>query len=150
VEAVNKHTTVFKPTVNDLANDVKIGTVDAAIVWDATVKQYAEMVAVPEAWRGILTAGTLARARALGGFGPILVFSWAMRMRTEVLPTTVWLELSGGEHRGGGRDDAGDGAMISVKDLWGGSEQRGGEGRRCCRSPCTRECRGDIHISILF
>jgi len=28
---------VFKPTVNDIATDVKIGTVDAAIVWDSTV-----------------------------------------------------------------------------------------------------------------
>lgn len=28
---------VFKPTVNEIANDVRIGTVDAAIVWDSTV-----------------------------------------------------------------------------------------------------------------
>lgn len=52
------------------------------------------MVALPEARRGILTAGTLAWARALGEFGPILIFSGATRMRTEVLPTTVFLELS--------------------------------------------------------
>lgn len=30
---------VFKPTVNDIAGDVKIGTIDAAIVWDSTVRQ---------------------------------------------------------------------------------------------------------------
>jgi len=53
-------------------------------------------VALPEARRGILTAGTLAWARAMGEFGPILVFSGATRMRTEVLPTTVFLELSVG------------------------------------------------------
>jgi len=41
-----------------------------------------------------LTAGTLAWARALGEFGPILIFSGATRLRTEVLPTTVFLELS--------------------------------------------------------
>ena len=41
-----------------------------------------------------MTAGTLAWARSLGEFGPILVFSGATRMRTEVLPTTVFLELS--------------------------------------------------------
>jgi len=35
-------------------------------------------------------------ARALGEFGPILVFSGATRMKTEVLPTTVFLELSVG------------------------------------------------------
>ncbi len=51
-------------------------------------------VVIPEAKRGILTAGTLAWARALGEFGPILVFSGATRMKTEVLPTTVFLELS--------------------------------------------------------
>jgi molybdate transport system permease protein len=54
------------------------------------------MVVFPEARRGLLTAGTLAWARALGEFGPILVFSGATRMRTEVLPTTVFLELSVG------------------------------------------------------
>ena len=52
------------------------------------------LVALPEARRGILTAATLAWARALGEFGPILIFSGATRMRTEVLPTTVFLELS--------------------------------------------------------
>jgi len=52
------------------------------------------MVALPEARRGMLTAATLAWARALGEFGPILVFSGATRMRTEVLPTSVFLELS--------------------------------------------------------
>jgi molybdate transport system permease protein len=51
-------------------------------------------VAFPQARRGLLTAATLAWARSLGEFGPILVFSGATRMRTEVLPTTVFLELS--------------------------------------------------------
>jgi molybdate transport system permease protein len=54
------------------------------------------MVAKPEARRGIFTAATLAWARALGEFGPILVFSGATRLRTEVLPTSVFLELSSG------------------------------------------------------
>jgi molybdate transport system permease protein len=53
-------------------------------------------VVLPSARHGILTAATLAWARALGEFGPILVFSGATRMRTEVLPTTVFLELSVG------------------------------------------------------
>ena len=53
-------------------------------------------VAVPEAWRGLVSAGTLAWARALGEFGPILIFAGATRMRTEVLSTTVFLELSVG------------------------------------------------------
>jgi len=54
------------------------------------------MVVFPEARRGLLTAATLAWARALGEFGPILIFSGATRMRTEVLPTSVFLELSVG------------------------------------------------------
>ena len=53
-------------------------------------------IVIPAAMRGILTAGTLAWARALGEFGPILIFSGATRMKTEVLPTTVFLELSVG------------------------------------------------------
>ena len=53
-------------------------------------------VVLPEAWRGVVTAGTLAWARSLGEFGPVLVFSGATRLRTEVLPTTVFLELSVG------------------------------------------------------
>lgn len=53
-------------------------------------------VVLPEARRGLLTAATLAWARSLGEFGPILVFSGATRFRTEVLSTTVFLELSVG------------------------------------------------------
>lgn len=53
-------------------------------------------VVLPEAYPGVLTAATLAWARSLGEFGPILVFAGATRMRTEVLPTTVFLELSVG------------------------------------------------------
>jgi molybdate transport system permease protein len=53
-------------------------------------------VVLPESWRGIVTAFTLAWTRSLGEFGPVLVFSGATRMRTEVLPTTVFLELSVG------------------------------------------------------
>ncbi len=52
------------------------------------------LVALPEARRGILTAGTLAWARSLGEFGPILVFAGATRGKTEVLSTSVFLELS--------------------------------------------------------
>ena len=34
---------VFKPTVNEVANDVKLGAVDAGVVWDATAGQYPEL-----------------------------------------------------------------------------------------------------------
>lgn len=46
---------VFQPTVNEVANDVKIGSVDAGIVWDSTAAQYPELevVYVPELERGV-------------------------------------------------------------------------------------------------
>jgi len=50
-------------------------------------------VVLPEARGGMLAAATLAWARALGEFGPIFVFCGTTRMHTEVLPTTVYLEL---------------------------------------------------------
>ncbi len=54
-------------------------------------------VALPQAWRGMITALMISWARSLGEFGPILVFAGATRMKTEVLSTTVFLELSVGE-----------------------------------------------------
>ena len=54
-------------------------------------------VALPQAWRGMIAAATVAWARSLGEFGPILVFAGATRMKTEVLSTTVFLELSVGQ-----------------------------------------------------
>ncbi len=65
-----------------------------ALTLGCTQAQAFWLVTLPEARRGVLTAGTLAWARALGEFGPILVFSGATRMKTEVLSTTVFLELS--------------------------------------------------------
>lgn len=67
-----------------------------ALTLGCTRSQAFWMVVLPEARRGLLTAATLAWARSLGEFGPILIFSGATRMRTEVLSTTVFLELSVG------------------------------------------------------
>ena len=53
-------------------------------------------VALPQARSGMLTAWTLAWARSMGEFGPVLVFAGATRLKTEVLPTAVFLELSVG------------------------------------------------------
>ncbi len=53
-------------------------------------------VALPQAWRGVIAAYTIAWARSLGEFGPIMVFAGTTRMRTEVLSTSVFLELSVG------------------------------------------------------
>jgi molybdate transport system substrate-binding protein len=65
-DELEKRVRVFKPTVNDVANDIKLKTVDAGIIWDATVRQYPEleMVAAPvfavatqKISIGVLTAG---------------------------------------------------------------------------------------------
>jgi molybdate transport system permease protein len=54
-------------------------------------------VALPEVKAGVVAAGTLAGVRALGEFGPVLIFAGATRLRTEVLPTSVYLEMSTGQ-----------------------------------------------------
>jgi len=41
--SLERHARVLKPTVNEVANDVKLGEVDAGIVWDATVKLYPDL-----------------------------------------------------------------------------------------------------------
>jgi molybdate transport system permease protein len=76
-------------------------TEQVALTLGCTRAQAFWRVVLPEARRGLLTAGTLAWARALGEFGPILIFSGATRMRTEVLSTTVWLEFSVGNLEAG-------------------------------------------------
>lgn len=108
---------VFKPTVNDLANDVKLGTVDAAVVWDSTVAQYPELEAVhvPEFDRAASEvsiavldfceqpAAALRFARYLGARDRgLLEFA---RAGFEVVPGDVWAEqpevllYSGGVNR---------------------------------------------------
>jgi molybdenum ABC transporter molybdate-binding protein len=49
--AYEKQIVVTKPTVNDVATDIQVGTVDAGIVWDVTAKmlsQDLQIVPVPE------------------------------------------------------------------------------------------------------
>lgn len=70
---------------------------DVARTLGCTRGQAFSLVALPQAVRGLITAFTISWARALGEFGPILVFAGSTRMRTEVLSTTVFLELSIGQ-----------------------------------------------------
>ncbi len=42
-EAIFEKASVLKPTVMDLANDIKIGAADAGLIWDAVCEQYPEM-----------------------------------------------------------------------------------------------------------
>lgn len=69
---------------------------DVAMTLGCSRGQAVWHVTLPAAKRGMFTAASIAWARSLGEFGPILVFAGATRMKTEVLPTTVWLELSVG------------------------------------------------------
>jgi molybdate transport system permease protein len=70
---------------------------DVARTLGCTRAQAFLQIALPQAVRGMIVALTISWARALGEFGPILVFAGATRMRTEVLSTTVFLELSVGQ-----------------------------------------------------
>lgn len=54
-------------------------------------------VVLPSARTGLLTAGTLAWARAFGEFGPVLMFAGAIEQKTEVLPVSIYLQLSSGD-----------------------------------------------------
>ncbi|MCH2059718.1 MAG: molybdate ABC transporter substrate-binding protein [Verrucomicrobiales bacterium] len=49
-EGVSSRALAMKPTVNELANDVKLGSADVAVIWDAVANQYPELefINVPE------------------------------------------------------------------------------------------------------
>jgi molybdenum ABC transporter molybdate-binding protein len=46
-DALAGRTAVFKPTVNDVVNDLKLGAVDAGFVWDAFVRQHSDLEEIP-------------------------------------------------------------------------------------------------------
>ncbi|MCS1408784.1 MAG: Sulfate transport system permease protein CysW [Verrucomicrobia subdivision 3 bacterium] len=73
---------------------------DVAMTLGCNRKQAFWQVILPQAKHGLLAAGTLAWARSLGEFGPILVFAGSTRLRTEVLSTSVYLELQTGNLKG--------------------------------------------------
>jgi molybdenum ABC transporter molybdate-binding protein len=66
-KAISGAAKVFKPTVNDLANDLKLGSADAAVLWDAVAQQYPELeiVSVPELAAGVqeVSVGILTASR---------------------------------------------------------------------------------------
>ncbi len=67
---------------------------DLALTLGCTRGQAFWRVTLPMARNGIVAGGILAWAHAVGLFGPLMVFAGTTRMRTEVLPTTIALELS--------------------------------------------------------
>ena len=130
--AIQSRIKVLKPTVNDVANDVKLGTVDAGIVWDATAAQYPELIpvrvpqlegAVADVGIGVLTscdqpAAALRFARYLGSRDRGL--PEFTRAGFQVVPGDAWTErpevvlYSGGVNR------------IAIEDTVRQFEQREG------------------------
>ena len=56
-------------------------------------------IAFPQSLGGMVAAFTLAWARAIGEFGPVLIFAGTARLKTEVLPTTIYLSFQSGDLR---------------------------------------------------
>ncbi len=83
-------------TMRATFDQISVRQEDVALTLGCSRFQAFWRVTLPEARNGLVTALTLAWARSLGEFGPILVFSGATRMKTEVLPTTVYLEMTTG------------------------------------------------------
>jgi molybdate transport system permease protein len=67
---------------------------DLALTLGCTRGQAFWRVALPMARNGIVAGGIVAWAHAVGLFGPLMIFAGTTRMKTEVLATTVQLELS--------------------------------------------------------
>ncbi len=70
---------------------------EVALTLGATRWEAFSQVTLPAARNGMFAAASVAWARSLGEFGPVLVFAGATRMKTEVLPTSVWMAWSVGE-----------------------------------------------------
>ena len=108
---------VFKPTVNQVANDIKLGAVDAGVIWDATAAQYEEIDSIPVAAFaknpqmievGVLSSSkqpttALALARYLGARdrGLVSFENWGYRPETGDIwhQTPEILVFSGGVNR---------------------------------------------------
>jgi len=67
---------------------------DLALTLGCTRGQAFWRVALPMARNGIVAGAIVAWAHAVGLFGPLMIFTGTTRMKTEVLATTVQLELS--------------------------------------------------------
>ena len=55
-----------------------------------------QKVALPSVKRGVVGAASIAWARSMGEFGPIVVFAGTFRGKTEVLSTSVYIEIGAG------------------------------------------------------
>ncbi len=69
---------------------------ELALTLGCTRSRAFRMVVLPMARNGLAAGAVMAWARAVGIFGPLMVFAGAVPMRTEVMPTSIYLELSVG------------------------------------------------------
>ncbi len=69
---------------------------DVAMSLGATPWQSFRKIALPNAFPAILAAAVISWARIFGLFGPIHLLCGTMRYKTEILPTTIYLEYSVG------------------------------------------------------
>ncbi len=65
-----------------------------AMTLGCTRGQAFRKVALPLARNGLVAGGIIAWAHAVGLFGPLMIFAGTVRMKTEVMPTAIYLELS--------------------------------------------------------
>jgi molybdate transport system permease protein len=84
-------------TMRATFDQIDIRAEQVALTLGCTRAQAFTRVTFPLARQGMLTAGMMAWARSMGEFGPLLIFAGATRNKTEVLSTTVFLELSIGD-----------------------------------------------------
>ena len=69
---------------------------DVAMTLGATPWQSFRKISLPNALPGIMAAAVISWARIFGVFGPIHLLCGTMRYKTEILPTTIYLEYSVG------------------------------------------------------
>ncbi len=74
------------------AVDPRLEHVARTLGWSAP--QVFVRVSLPSVRGGIIASGVIAWALAMGLYGPLMVFAGTTRQRTEVLATSVYLELS--------------------------------------------------------
>lgn len=74
------------------AQDPALGAI--ALTLGATRRQAFFKVELPNVLPSVIAAGVITWARIFGLFGPVLLIAGTMRGRTEIMPTTIFLETS--------------------------------------------------------
>jgi molybdate transport system permease protein len=68
-----------------------------ALTLGCTHTQAFRMVALPMARSGLAAGAVMAWARAVGLFGPLMIFVGSVEMKNQVLPTRIYVEISTGQ-----------------------------------------------------